>query len=54
MLNFSTDQLNQSLKRDPSLKSATLLKLGLTVNSFHAEYKPRKNHCRMKTDEYIP
>lgn len=49
-INF-TDYLNTCLKRDPSLKSTAHLKMGLTVNTFHANTKTRKKHCRTKTDE---
>lgn len=48
-INF-TDYLNSCLKREPSLKSTSHLKMGLTVNTFHANVKAKK-HTRTKTDE---
>jgi hypothetical protein len=48
-VNF-TDYLNNSLKREPSLKSTAHLKMGLTVNAFHANSKTGKKHTRTKTD----
>lgn len=52
-INF-TDYLNNSLKREPSLKSTAHLKMGLTVNAFHANSKTGKKHTRTKTDELGP
>ena len=36
------------------MKSTTLFKMGLTVNSFHADTKTRRKHVRTKTDEICP
>lgn len=49
-INF-TDYLNSCLKREPSLKSTSNLKMGLTVNTFHANNRTGKKHVRTKTDE---